>query len=213
MIGIYKITNPKQKVYIGQSINIEKRFRSYTNLNCKSQIKLYNSFIKYGVNNHIFEIIEECLFEELNNKERYYQDFYNTADKNGLNCFYTETNEKPRKISEETLRKMSESKLGNKAPFYNKKHSILTKIKMSENQKGENNSFYNKKHSKISKENITKNHRKIKKVVNILTNKVYDSIKEASKAENINYTTLVAYLSGKIPNKSNLEYWSKIFIE
>ena len=29
MIGIYKITSPTNRVYIGQSVNIKKRFRSY----------------------------------------------------------------------------------------------------------------------------------------------------------------------------------------
>jgi len=58
--GIYKITNPKGKVYIGQSINIIKRFSSYKRL-IKRSIgqKLYNSFLKYGVENHKFEIIHE----------------------------------------------------------------------------------------------------------------------------------------------------------
>jgi len=35
MIGIYKITSPSNKVYIGQSINIEKRFKSYKRYDCK----------------------------------------------------------------------------------------------------------------------------------------------------------------------------------
>ena len=47
MIGIYKITNPKEKVYIGQSIDIEKRWkRYYYTLNCKSQTALYRSLKK-----------------------------------------------------------------------------------------------------------------------------------------------------------------------
>jgi predicted GIY-YIG superfamily endonuclease len=29
MIGIYKITNPEKEVYIGQSTDIEKRFKTY----------------------------------------------------------------------------------------------------------------------------------------------------------------------------------------
>jgi len=29
MVGIYKITNPNGKIYIGQSINIESRKRVY----------------------------------------------------------------------------------------------------------------------------------------------------------------------------------------
>ena len=60
MIGIYKITSPSGKVYIGQSRNIENRFLQYKNKHCRFQFRLYNSFNKYGVENHVFEIIEEC---------------------------------------------------------------------------------------------------------------------------------------------------------
>lgn len=57
MIGIYKITNPNGKIYIGQSTNIDKRFYRYKRLECKGQIKLYNSLKKYGWDAHIIEII------------------------------------------------------------------------------------------------------------------------------------------------------------
>jgi hypothetical protein len=43
MIGIYKITSPLKKIYIGQSINIENRFKGYKKSLKKAQIKLYNS--------------------------------------------------------------------------------------------------------------------------------------------------------------------------
>ena len=70
--GIYKITSPSGKVYIGQSIDIKRRFTSYKTLNkSKRQVKLYNSFVKYGVENHIFETIEECLVDFLNERERF----------------------------------------------------------------------------------------------------------------------------------------------
>jgi group I intron endonuclease len=58
MIGIYRITSPSGKVYIGQSKNIERRFRQYRNRSPKKQRKLYNSFEKYGLDNHKFEIIK-----------------------------------------------------------------------------------------------------------------------------------------------------------
>ena len=48
MIGIYKITSPSNKIYIGQSIDIEKRFYYYRKLYCLKQVKLYRSFIKIG---------------------------------------------------------------------------------------------------------------------------------------------------------------------
>ena len=60
MIGIYKITSPSNKIYIGQSLNIEKRFYDYKKLfNCKGQHYLYRSFLKYGIENHTFEVIHE----------------------------------------------------------------------------------------------------------------------------------------------------------
>ena len=87
MTGIYKITSPSGRIYIGQAKDLSLRFKQYLKLqNCKGQTKLYNSFIFYGVENHVFEIIEECNREKLNNKERYYQDLYNVIGENGLNC-------------------------------------------------------------------------------------------------------------------------------
>jgi len=72
MIGIYKITNPKGKIYIGQSINIERRFKEYKQLQCTQSKKLYNSLQKYGWKQHIFEIVEECSVNLLNEKEEYW---------------------------------------------------------------------------------------------------------------------------------------------
>ena len=65
-IGIYKITSPRGKVYIGQSRCVRSRFTAYERVHqsIKSQVRLYSSLKKYGIGNHIFEIIEECLFEE-----------------------------------------------------------------------------------------------------------------------------------------------------
>jgi group I intron endonuclease len=73
MIGIYKITSPTERVYIGQSINIESRKKYYTYINNNGQPKLYNSLLKYGFDNHTFEIIEECTIEQLNERETYYK--------------------------------------------------------------------------------------------------------------------------------------------
>lgn len=85
MIGIYKITNPKGKIYIGQSKDISLRFKDYFKLNhCKSQPKLYYSLKKYGPENHIFEIIEECSIEQLDEREIYWIKYYKSF-KDGLN--------------------------------------------------------------------------------------------------------------------------------
>lgn len=109
MIGIYKITSPSNKIYIGQSINIKKRFKKYKRLDCKSQPRLYKSFLKYGFINHLFEIIEECKFEELNIRERYWQDYYDVINEKGLNCVLTETDLLPKLTSTITKNNMLNS--------------------------------------------------------------------------------------------------------
>lgn len=109
MIGIYKITSPSGKIYIGQSINTKKREKEYLSIsNCKGQRKLYNSLLKYGFSEHIFEIIEECRVEVLNERERHWQDFYNVL-KEGLNCRLTGTGDKSGRMSRYSIEKMSQS--------------------------------------------------------------------------------------------------------
>ena len=60
MTGIYSLTSPSGKVYIGQSWNIEKRHRHYrTASSCKAQIALARSIAKYGYENHIVKTLYE----------------------------------------------------------------------------------------------------------------------------------------------------------
>lgn len=83
-IGIYKITSPSGKIYIGQSTNIEKRFLNYNTKNCNRQKQLFESFLEFGINNHKFEIIEECEIINLKYKEKFWINFHDSY-KNGLN--------------------------------------------------------------------------------------------------------------------------------
>jgi group I intron endonuclease len=110
MIGIYKITSPSNRVYIGQSIHIQKRFTEYKSLrNCKEQAILYRSLIKYGSDKHLFEVIEECEEVLLNERERYWQDYYDVLGLKGLNCKLTRTENRSGKLSEATKQKISET--------------------------------------------------------------------------------------------------------
>ena len=132
MKGIYKITSPTNKIYIGQSINIEERFRSYKKLkNCKNQIKLLNSFNKHGVLNHNFEVLEECEFEVLDERERYWQEYYNSCGEFGLNLILTGTSKKKSLHSKETIDKIKEARKKQKIS-----HSEETKLKISNSNKG-----------------------------------------------------------------------------
>lgn len=84
MIGIYKITNKiNQKIYIGLSRNIEKRWKEHKNIafNIKSpqyNKHLYKAIRKYGIENFEFTVLEECLENELSQKEIYYIKQFNS---------------------------------------------------------------------------------------------------------------------------------------
>ncbi len=58
--GIYKITSPSKRVYIGQSLNILLRFSYYKRMSCVKQTKLYRSLKKHGVEKHSFDIVHVC---------------------------------------------------------------------------------------------------------------------------------------------------------
>jgi group I intron endonuclease len=76
IIGIYKIISPSKKIYIGQSIDVYNRWRLYSLINCKGQPKLYNSLKKHGFEKHVFEIIEECSLEQLDEREIFWKKHY-----------------------------------------------------------------------------------------------------------------------------------------
>ena len=107
MIGIYKITSPTGKVYVGQSTNIENRKKQYERLSCKSQTKLYNSIMSHGWKSHQHNIIEECNPDQLNEREIFWGTFYDVLGKNGLVCRLGEGNGF---YSEETKQKMRKPK-------------------------------------------------------------------------------------------------------
>lgn len=123
MVGIYKITNNiNEKSYIGQSVNIAKRWVAHkAAINKKNEhtydYPLYRAFRKYGVDNFSFEVLEECSHEQLDEKEKYWISYYNTLD-NGYNqtyggdgSFNRLNSEKLKLISEElrnTNRKMGD---------------------------------------------------------------------------------------------------------
>ena len=226
MIGIYKITSPNNRVYIGQSINIKKRFYQYNN-NCnKKQIRLYNSFFKYGVENHIFEIIEECDKEDLNDRERYWQEYYNVLSKSGLNCVLVNTSDKPVEFSVETRLQMKKNnKKARKvihmlskevwnsakdcATYYNMHPDRLTdKLR----HRTINNSYL-LYYDEVPMEGINYNCEVISggdmPILDINTNEVYKSLKDCCKENNLVYSTTLNKLNGKRKNNTKFMRISK----
>ena len=87
--GIYKITSPSGKIYIGQSVDIGARFARYKRCHCKLQARLYASFMKYGAGSHSFEIIKICQPSDLDDFEiKYIKQYDSTNSKTGLNLKY-----------------------------------------------------------------------------------------------------------------------------
>lgn len=80
MKGIYKITSPSGNVYIGQSVNIKERWSRYKKRGAKNQHALQRSFLKYGVDAHVFEIAHElpndCEQDIINAYEQLYIEQY-----------------------------------------------------------------------------------------------------------------------------------------
>lgn len=158
MIGIYIIKNKiNNKCYIGKSINIENRLQ-YGHLKLLNNNKHYNKYLqdswnKYGNINFEFNIVEECKEKELNQKEKYWINYYKSNDRehgynltiggDGLNNPSREVRKKisiyqtGKCLSYETKKKISNALSGNNNPFYGKKHSIETKEKISLSRKGQ----------------------------------------------------------------------------
>lgn len=88
MIGIYKITNLiTGKIYIGQSVHIERRFSEHC-FPSKTSI-ISKAIQKYGKDNFTFEVIEECSKEQLDEKERYWIQYFNSIVPNGYNVAFS----------------------------------------------------------------------------------------------------------------------------
>lgn len=147
--GIYKITSPLGRIYIGQSKNLIKREEDYQKLNCKKQIRLYNSIKKHGWDSHTFEVIEECSVENLNERERYWQEYYDVLSRKGLNCFFVNTSDKQMVMSDFVKKKISKANKGRLSgennPFYGKSHTQEAKDKISKANSGVNSYNYGKK--------------------------------------------------------------------
>jgi len=232
--GIYKIESPSERIYIGQAVDITRRFKEYKNIKkSKLQIKLHRSFNKYGIENHIFEIVEETISEDLNNKERYWQDFYEVISKKGLNCTLVKSDDRSGVLNEETKLKISLANTGNfhneetraKMGIKNKGRiaSQETRDKMSKSRKGVKLSdehiksisegrkgiIFSDEHKQnlANKKLGTRNKSLEKKVIDVETGIIYNSIKEVSNLFNINYDKLGSWLRGDVNNRSNFKFY------
>lgn len=80
--GIYKITNiVNQMTYVGQSVDLKARWRQHIKRGIGAETplknKLYPAMEEFGVWNFTFEVIETCKKEELNEREQFWQEYFN----------------------------------------------------------------------------------------------------------------------------------------
>ena len=198
--GIYKITSPNNRIYIGQSINIKNRYRAHIKDFHLYDTKLTRSFKKYGVTSHSFEIIDTCDKSELDNLETLYIHKYKCIDE-GLNTIdrnytlmdtskcknnYKWTDERKKNHSEFIKRWWKNN------PNY--KRDVEWKLKLSESRQGkvtaknENGEYvvvsvdeYNSNPKLVGTTANTKQPKLYKKVRCITDNIVFESVKDAAK--------------------------------
>ena len=121
---------PTGKKYIGQTDNEKRRkyeHLSYYNKKTREN-KFYRAVRKYGWENFIYGIIENVNIEDLDYKEIFFIEFYDTYN-NGYNSSLGGKTTRGYKHTNETKKLLREMKLGSK-------HSNETKQKMSKDRKG-----------------------------------------------------------------------------
>lgn len=174
MVGIYKITNQRNgKVYIGQSIDISHRqachfydLRNNRHKNCHLQ-RAYN----IEPDAFTFETLCVCKEEELDDLEKYFIKKYDTTNQDkGYNLDVGGNG--AGRMSEETKKKLSKSKMGNQ---------VMKGIKLSEEWK---------KHLSESQPHK-------RKILCIETNVIYDSFADAARKTGLNRTKIVSVCTGK----------------
>lgn len=178
-ILIYKITNKiNGKIYIGQTTRtLDERISEHKR---HRQCIVGRAFSKYGEENLLVEVIDYATnIDELNAKEIKWIEFYNCIIPYGYNQCVGGKNTIGFHHREESKRKMSELKkqsyLGIGNPFFGKTHSDEQRAKWKEERKTTHKE-YMQKAQKASIESI-----KVK-VINLDTNEVFNSIKEAAES-------------------------------
>lgn len=167
--GIYVLINIETlEEYIGKSINIEGRWDAHKNNAIKGiDTHLYRSIRKYGWEKFDKHIIEECLEDELNDKEIYwietldtYKHGYNmTLGGDGVRFFGEENGMFGRHHTEESKQKMSYARKGKTSWQKGKPVSEETKCKISETLKGKPSWNKGKSWSEETKHKMSESHK------------------------------------------------------
>ena len=110
-------------------------------------------------------------------------------------------NVNPSREGRESMSKSAKKRVGDKNPFFGKKHSQETREAISKSNTG-------KKHTEDVKRRMSENSSKSKskKVIDTKTNTIFSSASDASKAIGVPYGIFRKYLNGKSKNKTSCVY-------
>lgn len=150
-VGIYKITSPSGKVYIGQSTDLLRRMASYSwKFYDDHKSLIHNSIRKYGIENHVIGIVHELPIDVeqsvLNEYEKLYIDLYKSCGcimlnikeggANGKHSQETINKLKARVVTDEIKAKMSKGIKASMTPEHKQRLSNIHKgSKRSESHK------------------------------------------------------------------------------
>ena len=114
-------------------------------------------------------------------------------------------------VSDLTKKKMSKSAIGRTAwnkglPMSEEQKAKLSKIREGVTSPRKGVKLTEETREKIRKANLGGKSSSAKSVYNTKTNETFETIKQAAKSMNINYSTLSSMLNGSRKNKTNLKF-------
>lgn len=231
--GVYMIISPYNRIYVGSSVNIQRRWNQYKYLRDGEQPKLRASILKYGIKNHRFIVLEYCDHKDRLNRERYFCLKHNVLHRFNLNSMIPSDGEMPIIMSEETKKKIGDAHRGKVISEKQKEALRLSLVGSKQTQEhinkrkmvGKNNPAYGNKWNvgrKLTSEQIRNisermtgngllgENNNAKAVINTKTNEIYGSAKEVAIMNGYNYSTFKSYLNpnSKLKNKTDYIYFN-----
>ena len=208
---------PNGKRYYGiTNQKVENRWRNGKGY--KNQI-FYKAIEKYKWDNIEHIVLFDSLTEyEAKELEQYFIQWYNTANKKyGYNM---SLGGESYNCSEETRKKMSEVRKGEKAPMYGKYHSEETKSKISESLKGKHHSEETKRKMGESRKGENngmygvhrygKDSPSSKTVICLTTRRIFYSAKEGAEYYNMTGSNVTQCCRGKQKSAGKLSDGTKL---
>lgn len=217
--GIYKFENLiNHKIYIGQSTQLEERYKQHKSKSNTVDKRFYDAVRKYGWDNFSYEILEYCQPEELNDREVYYVSYYDSYN-NGYNA--TPGGDNIGKHASISVQQYSLS--GKFIKEYNSMKEASKATGVSVNMltrccKGRTNhaglyqwKYTNDKEKEIKyikQENVCLRNRKILQYnLNGELIRIYDTLEEASKLTNTSKSLITNNCKRKHSNTANGYVW------